>query len=73
LGISEITLQIHRTHIMRKMAATLDISLSESNVEPIKQFGMRKNVVRSYDCSLAGEALARNLYEAKRVSVAEAR
>jgi FixJ family two-component response regulator len=55
LGISEITLQIHRTHIMRKMAAALDISLSESNVEPMKQLGMRKNVVRSYDCSLAAE------------------
>ena len=60
LGISEITLQIHRTHIMRKMAAasfadlvrmaaTLDISLSESNVEPMKQFDMRKNVVQSFD------------------------
>ena len=68
LGISEITLQIHRTHIMRKMAAasfadlvrmaaTLDIFLSESNVEPVKQFGMPKNVVRSYDCSLAGEVV----------------
>ena len=67
LGISEITLQIHRTHIMRKMAAasfadlvrmaaTLDISLSEPNVGPMKQLGMRKNVVRCFNCSLAAEA-----------------
>jgi FixJ family two-component response regulator len=64
LGISEITLQIHRTNIMRKMAAasfadlvrmaaTLEISISESNIGPMKQLGGRKNVVRSYDCSLA--------------------
>jgi FixJ family two-component response regulator len=33
----------------------LDISPSESNVEPMKQLDMRKNVVRSYDCSLAAE------------------
>jgi FixJ family two-component response regulator len=69
LGISEITLQIHRTHIMRKMAApsfadlvrmagTLDLFPRESNAELMKQFGMRKNVVRSYDCPLGGESLA---------------
>lgn len=66
LGISETTLQIHRSHIMRKMAAAsfadlvrmaaiLDISRSESNAQPMKQFGTRRNVVRSYDCSLAAE------------------
>jgi FixJ family two-component response regulator len=55
LGISEITLQIHRTHIMRKMAAasfadlvrmaaTLEIPLSKSNVEPgIRQYGERSS------------------------------
>jgi FixJ family two-component response regulator len=68
LGISEITLQIHRTHIMRKMAAasfadlvrmadTLDIFFSESNEESMKRFVMRKNAVPYYDCSLAGEVL----------------
>jgi len=64
LGISEITLQIHRTHVMRKMAAasfadlvrmaaTLNLCWSDPSVWPIKQSNIRQHVVKAYGGTVA--------------------